>query len=191
MKNIAVLLFSLLSLLTYSQKKVEFKERDFPAKYVLKSSGDTIVSRVRNTGMVTNSKFSYYTILMKMPMVNDYGKKTIVKPEDISYLKITDPAGKTYKFISSESILNENAGLMKIIYDGSKIKVYRKFEANSYDYSVSGKNYFVEKNKGVIEISSNKKMEKYFSDYPEIVMMVDKIKNDDDLLNLLQIYNSK
>jgi hypothetical protein len=57
-----------------SQQKDD--KRYFPVKYVLKTSNDTITTRIRNVGKFSNTKYYFATILFKMKMRDANGAET-------------------------------------------------------------------------------------------------------------------
>lgn len=146
MKKIALLLVFFCFTLGFAQDKED--TRYFPVVYVLKNSSDTIKARVRNTGIVSNKKYSVYTILMKMKMVDKEKNTTWVRPGDLKYIKITDPENVSYEYYDAASKSLNDIGLVRIMYEGKNIRGYQGYSSSGF--SIISREYIVNKDQKII-----------------------------------------
>ncbi|UHO39601.1 hypothetical protein H5J24_05815 [Chryseobacterium capnotolerans] len=106
---------------TYSQEgDFKFKDRHFPAKYVLKGSNDTVRTRVLNIGVFSNKKYHAATYVGSVLTFSEKGERKRIKESDIQYMEITDLEGVTRKLVSSEPIIGKDVGLLEIYDDGER-----------------------------------------------------------------------
>lgn len=185
--------------LIFSQKQFEYKDRHFPVKYILKNSSDTIRTRVQNTGLFTNKKFSHATYINNMYVVDSLGNKTRVAEQDIDYMEITDLQNVTRKIISSSSVFSKDFGLLEIIYEGNKTAYYRSATyggLSPYSPTLIYLDYLLIKDdKSIVELGSagrfKIRMKQKFSNYPDILLLIDSWKYDSDLIRILERYEKK
>ncbi|MFC3158584.1 hypothetical protein ACFOEQ_08600 [Chryseobacterium arachidis] len=86
MKKTAFLLLFFCFGFLFSQQKDD--KRYFPAEYILKTSSDTIRTRIRNVGKFSNTKYYIATIMFKMKMRDDNGVETWVEPKMLNISKL-------------------------------------------------------------------------------------------------------
>lgn len=91
----------------FGQKKFEYKNYHFSAKYVLKNSKDTIFTKIENFDKNRYPIFSYSTIVKRLNFRNSNGEKEAIDEGDIQYLEINDNLNVNRKFIASSSVLNK------------------------------------------------------------------------------------
>lgn len=192
MKKIILLTLVFISITTFSQEKKN--DGYFPAEYVLKKSpNDTIKAKVRNIGIYSNKKYSDMTILFKMTMLDNLGKKTKILPEEIKYIKITDTENNTpHEFFASTDKFLKDEGLVKILYEGKKISWYKDYVNSLLSTSIVVNGYIVDNNKNIIFEgfldSSKKHLKKLFKQYPDLSEMMRSAKTDEDYINILRMY---
>ncbi|KQS91964.1 hypothetical protein [Chryseobacterium sp. Leaf394] len=120
MKKVISLVCLLFFILSYSQKTFKYKDRHFPARYVLVGRKDTISTRVQNIGYVTHKKFYAETYVGSILTISESGEKQRVQESDIQYMEIIDLEGVKRKLFSSQLILGKNVGLLQKYNDGEK-----------------------------------------------------------------------
>lgn len=189
MKKIVFLLLFFCFALSFSQENE--KSRYFPAVYTLKNSNDTIKARVRNTGAINNKKYALYTIIMKMKMVDNEKNVTWVKPNDIRYIKITDPENVSYEYFASTDKLSKEVGLVKSIYEGRNISCYQGYSGTGFN--VMGKEYVINKDKNIIFEGSlaEERFKSLFTKYPDLGEKLKSAKTLDDYKEVLKLADSK
>lgn|GEM_PF-862402 len=168
-------------------------QRYFSTQYILKNSNDTIRAKIRNTGIYSNKKYSLYTILMKMKMVDSDGNTIWIKPKEIKYIKITDNENVEYEYFdSSEKFLKEE-GLVRVIYEGKNINWYQSFDNPKLLTNITFKGYIVDKNKNIIDEyyfeDSKNRFKKLFQDYPDLQEKVKSLRTDEDYIDILKLYD--
>lgn len=192
MKTTFVLVLTFLSVLIFAQDNSD--KSFFPAKYVLKSSNDTIRAKVRNVGKFTNRKYSSATILYKMKMRDATGKEIWVQPKDVEYISISDENNIRHEFFASDDRLPVDVGLVEILYEGENVSWYKGGSSEvadrpeDYSFIVD-----IRKNKFYHPYSylNQSVFKKIFEGDPELVDGLKKAKTTDDYLQLLKIYDTK
>lgn len=195
MRKLVFIFLCLISLKIFSQEK-ENNTRYFPVEYILKTSNDTIKGKVRNIGIFSNKKYSDMTILFDIQMLNDAGNKTMVKPQKIKYIKIQNPAdGSFHEFFASTDKFGEEAGLVKVLFEGKKINWYKDYVNSALSVQVIIKGYLVDNNKNIIFKgfldSSKNQIKKIFKQYPDLMDKVDSARTEEDYIKILQLYDAK
>ncbi|MGG7468901.1 hypothetical protein ACVVIH_08115 [Chryseobacterium arthrosphaerae] len=188
MKKIILLLIFFCFTFGFSQEKED--TRYFPVVYILKNSNDSISAKVRNTGTVSNKKYSVYTILMKMKMVDKEKNTTWVKPGDVKYIKITDNENVSYEYYdSAEKNLND-VGLVRAFYEGKNISGYQAYSNSGF--SIISKEYIVDKDKKVIFEGhfADQKFRSFVND-PNLEEKLKSAKTWEDYSEVLQLWDSK
>lgn len=205
MKKVALIIFIFSFVLGFSQKKKVYKDYHFHVKYLLKNSKDTIKGRIVNFDLVPNV-FSYYTIVDKFVVFNEKDEKKILKENDVQYLEVTDLIGERKKFVSSKIVSTKELGLIEIFTTG-KIEHYSDYKINRI-FNVPGIEIIV--NDYVVDHSINKvygpfkhplgsyslvnltkDIKEKFQDDPDLMLMLENLKNKEDYINLLNAYNNK
>ena len=190
-KNLFILLFLQFWVL-FSQYKP--KDYHLESKIVLKNSIDTIKTRTLALWAFKKDHFAPQTLMKKITIFDSEGKKSKVIENDIKYIEIMDFDGKIRRFINSIEILNKEIGLLEILYSG-KMSYYVGFQTVNIYGNVNSTEYLIEKNKPIIDTGlfsgSNKKLKERFAIYPDLIELVDKVKTKEDLIKILDLYNSK
>jgi len=73
MKKFALFVSLVFSVMLLAQKTHQFKDHQFPARYVLKKSTDTVQSHIQNMGAFKLSTYSPATVIKKLSMIDDFG----------------------------------------------------------------------------------------------------------------------
>lgn len=182
------------SFLGFAQKG----ERMFPVEYVLKSTNDTIKTKIRNTGYYSNKKYHFATIMFKMLMVDEKGNKNWVEPKDVKFIKITDPENITHTYYASSDKLGVERGLVEVLYEGNKISWYRGFSNSTLSISSQLKvfGYVLDSSRKIINIGlfdDSKKFikNKIINTDPDLLAMWKSAKTDADFAKILEIYDRK
>lgn len=199
MKKITLLLLILCFNALFSQKEEMFKETYFPVKYVLKSSKDTIKTKILNIGFYSNEEFSPATYIKQMTVLDPSGNKVKVPENNILYLEIVDLEKVKRKFVDAKSIISKDLGLVQIIYSGKKTDWYRKssYSGPIYTYKTDDVDYLkFHKDKSMMEIHFDIPGAKYqikekFYNYPDLALLIDNMVEDTDLLKVLKLYDKK
>ncbi|MET3536155.1 hypothetical protein [Chryseobacterium limigenitum] len=198
MKRLIFLISFLCFNLFFSQKQFKYKDTHFPIKYILKNSTDTIRTRVQNMGLYTNKKFSSATYINNMYVIDSLGNKTKVPEQDIAYMEITDLQNVKRKIISSSTVFSKDFGLLETIYEGNKTAYYRSanYSVSIYSPMIIYSDYLIFKtDKSIVELGSagrfKIKMKQKFSAYPDILLLIDSWKYDNDLIKILDRYERK
>ncbi|SEW04895.1 hypothetical protein SAMN05421841_0792 [Chryseobacterium wanjuense] len=199
MKKITLLLLILCFNALFSQKEEMFKETYFPVKYVLKSSKDTIKTKILNIGFYSNEEFSPATYIKQMTVLDPSGNKVKVPENNILYLEIVDLKKVKRKFVDAKSIISKDLGLVQIIYSGKKTDWYRKssYSGSIYTYKTDDVDYLkFHKDKSMMEIHFDIPGAKYqikekFYNYPDLALLIDNMVEDTDLLKVLKLYDKK
>ncbi|UWX61192.1 hypothetical protein N0B40_02710 [Chryseobacterium oranimense] len=193
MKAKIILLFSLFSILIFSQEKEN--KGFFPAEYVLKSSNDTIKAKVRNIGKFTNKKYYFATVLFKMKMKDEQGNETWIEPNDLKYIKITDENTLKHEYFSSSDRLPVERGLIEIMYEGRNVMWYKDYRNRALDMNLQIRGIIVDKNKKIIYdgffYDAKGKFKKIFSGYPDLEEKLKSAKEEKDYIELLRLYDTK
>jgi len=194
MKKIHLLLLFLCFNFLFSQK-----EKYFPAKYVLKSSKDTIKTKILNIGLYDNDEFSPATYIQQITVLNSSGKKMKVNENDIKYLEIRDLKKVKRTFVNSKSVLPAASGLLQVMYSGNKTQWYRKsdYTGSIYTYETKNTDYLImRKNKNINEIyfwapGVKAQLKEIFGTYPDLSLLIDGMVEDKDLVTILERYDKK
>lgn len=195
MKKIPLLLLFLCFNILFSQ----IKETYFPVKYLLKTSKDTITTKILNIGIYSDEELSPATYIRQITVLEPSGKKVKIPEQDIQYMEITDSRNTKMKFIDSKSVLAKDVGLLQIMFNGKKTIWYRKnFHTGPiYTYKTNHMDYLVDrKNKSITEIYFKapgvpSQLKEKFGNYPDLAILIDQMTKDTDLLKILRIYDSK
>ncbi|MDH6254397.1 hypothetical protein M2347_004124 [Chryseobacterium sp. H1D6B] len=195
MKKIPFLLGLFCFISVFSQNEFKYRENHFPIKYVLKNSSDTIKTRVQNVGIFSNKKFSAATYINNIYVLDSLGHKTAVPESNIHYMEITDLKNETRKFISSSSFLTKDIGLLEIKYEG-KITWYRDWyyggaNITKFDFIIDFINKKVIKETGFFTPSLKDELKEKFAAYPDLLLLINSWKKDEDLMKILKIYDEK
>lgn len=176
----------------FSQEKEN--KRYFPAEYVLKSAGDTIKAKVRNTGMYTNKKYSFATILFKMKMMDENGNTTWVPIDKVRYIKIVDENKLPHEYFASTDKFIQEKGLVEVVYEGKTINWYKAFDNSILSPGVQIIYYLVDKNKNILyqekpfsDFRNN--LKKLFKDRPDLQEKLKSAKTEKEHAELLQLYD--
>lgn len=193
----------------FGQKKFEYKNYHFSAKYVLKNSKDTIFTKIENFDKNRYPIFSYSTIVKRLHFRNSNGDKEAINEGDIQYLEINDNLNVNRKFIASSSVLNKNKGLLEVFHTG-KISFFSDYNYN-YDLSINSfardiivvRDYLVDNQNGkfygpyahklgafsAITLMDN--LKENFKDYPDLQSMTEDVQSKESFINLLKSYDAK
>ncbi len=193
----------------FGQKKFEYKNYHFSAKYVLKNSKDTIFTKIENFDKNRYPIFSYSTIVKRLHFRNSNGEKEAINEGDIQYLEINDNLNVNRKFIASSSVLNKNKGLLEVFHTG-KISFFSDYNYN-YDLSINSfardiivvRDYLVDNQNGkfygpyahklgafsAITLMDN--LKENFKDYPDLQSMTENVQSKEGFINLLKSYDAK
>jgi len=198
MKNTILLLALVCFNLLFSQKDKN-QEIYFPVKYVLKSSKDTIKTKVLNVGLYKNEEFSPATYIKQMTVLGPSGKNIKVNEDDIKYLEIVDLERVKRRFINDQSIFSKDVGLLQIMYNGKKTAWYRKssYSGPIYTYKTDNTEYLLfRKDKSITEMhfkipGSILVLKEKFSNYPDLSALVDNVVEDADVVKILKLYDQK
>lgn len=120
------------------------------------------------------------------------GEKVSFPIGQIEHLEFTDFDGKKRIFISSRYTGIKNArGLWEIMYLG-RITWYREFYYK-YPHGMSRRDFFVKQNEEPVfyGFKGKKKLMALTIDQPELVAKIKAIKTDEDLLQILKLYNAQ
>ncbi len=199
MKKMSLLLRIFCFSLLFSQKEQLYQEVYFPVKYVLKSSKDTIKTKVLNIGMYANEEFSPATYLKQMTVLDESGERVKVSENDIRYMEITDLKKVKRKFVDGKSVFSKDVGLLQIIYSGKKTAWYRKsiYSGPIYTYKTNDTDYLIfHKDKNITELHFNlpgavAQLKEKFYNYPDIISLLDTMVEDTDLIKILKLYDRK
>lgn len=196
----SILFLALVSIhFLFSQQKDKSQEIYFPIKYVLKSSKDTIKTKVLNIGFYTNEEFSPATYIKQVTVLDPSGKKVKVNEDDVRYMEITDLKKVKRKFLNGKSVFSKDIGLLQIMYNGKKTAWYRKssYSGPIYTYETNDTDYILfRKDKSVIEMhlkmrGSVTQLKEKLNSYPDLSALVDVVIEDKDILNILKLYDKK
>lgn len=194
MRILTAFILTFISIISFAQKKFEYKDRHFPAKYVLRNSKDTINTRIMNVGITNNNKYSVYTWVNKMVFVDENGNRKIMKEDELDYLEIHDLDGKVHQLYSSRKYMNKDVGLVEVLYHGKMSCLRDTYYINIYG-NLGSTDYYVEKNSKPIQsglfIGLKKQFAERFANYPDLMELLDKWKSSEDLINILEEYNKK
>lgn len=199
MKKITLLLSVFCFGFLFSQKEELYQEVYFPVKYVLKSSKDTVKTKVLNVGMYTNEEFSPATYLRQMTVLDSAGKKIKVPENDIRYMEITDLKKVKRKFAEAKPVFSKDAGLIQVMYSGRKTAWYRKsyYSGPIYTYKTKDTDYLLfHKDKSITELHFRLpgaifQLKEKFNNYPDLSAMINNIVDDKDLVKILRLYDQK
>jgi len=199
MKKIILLLTLVCCNLLFSQKEDKFQEVYFPVKYVLKSSKDTVKTKILNIGFYTNEEFSPATYIKQMTVLDPSGKKIKVNEADVRYMEVIDVKKVKRKFINGKSVFSKDMGLLQVLYNGKKTAWYRKsaYKGPIYTYETNDTDYVLfRKDKSVSEMhlkmpGSVLQLKEKFYNYPDLSALVDTVIEDKDILNILKLYDKK
>ena len=196
MKKIIFLLGIFYYTILFSQEKEN--KRYFPAEYVLKTSGDTIKAKVRNTGLYTNTKYSFATILFKMKMMDEKGATNWVPINEVKYIKILDENRNKHEYFASTDKFLKEKGLVEVLYEGKNINWYKAFNNSILSPKVQFIKYLVDKDKNILyeykegpfdDFRQNlKKLFKNDSDFTEKLKQA---KSEKECIKLLQLWDAK
>lgn len=194
MKKINLFLLFLCFNFLFSQK-----ETYFPAKYVLKSSKDTIKTKILNIGLYDNDEFSPATYIRQITVLDPVGKKLKVNENDVKYLEIRDLKKVKRTFVNSKSVLSKDSGLLQVMYSGNKTHWYRKsfYDSPIYTYETKNTDYLImRKNKNINEIyfrapGARAQLKEIFGAYPDLSLLIDGMVEDTDLIKILERYDKK
>ncbi|PRB05985.1 hypothetical protein CQ046_02070 [Chryseobacterium sp. MYb7] len=194
MKKIFFLFAILCSSFIFSQEKEN--KRYFPAEYVLKKSGDTIKARVRNTGMYTNKKYSFATVLFKMKMMDEKGNTTWVPINEVRYIKILDEDKQKHEYFASTDKFIKEKGLVEVVYEGKNINWYKAFSNSILSQGIQIVNYLVDKDKNILYKEMlldgfSRNLKKLFKEDLDLTEKLKQAKIEKDYIKLLQLYDSK
>ncbi|MCS3531304.1 hypothetical protein [Chryseobacterium sp. JUb7] len=199
MKKITLLLSVLCFSFMFSQKEELYQEVFFPVKYVLKSSKDTIKTKVLNVGIYTNEEFSPATYIRQMTVLDPSGKRIKVSENDIRYMEITDLKKVKRKFVDGKSVFSKDTGLLQMMYRGKKTAWYRKsfYSGSIYTYKTNDTDYLLfRKDKSITELhfrlpGAIYQLKEKFNNYPDVSALIDNIVEDIDLVKVLKLYDQK
>lgn len=193
----------------FGQKKFEYKNYHFSAKYVLKNSNDTIFTKIENFDKNRYPIFSYSTIVKRLHFRNSNGEKEAINEDDIRYLEIDDNLNINRKFVSSSSILKKDKGLLEIFHIG-KISFFSDYNYNYdlrintfgrdvivvRDYLVDNQNNkifgpFVHQLGAFSALALMENLKNSFIAFPDLQQMTENVSSKEDFINLLNAYESK
>lgn len=193
----------------FGQKKFEYKNYHFSAKYVLKNSNDTIFTKIENFDKNRYPIFSYSTIVKRLHFRNSNGEKEAINEDDIRYLEIDDNLNINRKFVSSSSILKKDKGLLEIFHIG-KISFFSDYNYN-YDLRINTfgrdvivvRDYLVDNQNNKIfgpfahqlgafsALALMENLKNSFIAFPDLQQMTENVSSKEDFINLLNAYESK
>ncbi len=193
MKTKFVLLFSLLSVFLFSQKKDD--KGFFPVEYILKTSQDTVRAKVRNIGKFTNKKYYFATVMFKMKMKDSEGNEIWVQPNDVKYIKITDENNIIHEYFASSERLPKEEGLIEILYEGKNINWYKDYHNPTLRMQIDIKGYITDHNKNILYHGFfddlKNKFKIIFKDDPDLASKAKTAKTEKDYVEVLRLYDSK
>ncbi|RXM51801.1 MULTISPECIES: hypothetical protein [unclassified Chryseobacterium] len=196
MKKIIFLFGMFCFTLLFSQEKEN--KRYFPAEYVLKTSGDTIKAKVRNTGLYTNTKYSFATILFKMKMMDEKGVTNWVPINDVRYIKILDENQNKHEYFASTDKFLKEKGLVEVLYEGKNINWYKAFNNSILTPKVQFIKYLVDKDKNILYEYKDgpfddfrQSLKKLFKDDSEFTEKLNQTKSEKECIQLLQLWDTK
>ncbi|MNK32487.1 hypothetical protein D3C87_509490 [compost metagenome] len=193
----------------FGQKKFEYKNYHFSAKYVLKNSNDTIFTKIENFDKNRYPIFSYSTIVKRLHFRNSNGEKEAINEDDIKYLEIDDNLNINRKFVSSSSVLKKDKGLLEIFHIG-KISFFSDYNYN-YDLRINTfgrdvivvRDYLVDNQNNKIfgpfthqlgafsALTLMENLKNNFIAFPDLQQMTENVSSKEDFINLLKAYESK
>ncbi|MBK1897231.1 hypothetical protein [Chryseobacterium paridis] len=193
MRTKFILLFSLFSIIIFSQEKEN--KGFFPVEYILKSSSDTIKAEVRNVGKFTNKKYYFATILFKMKMKDGQGNETWVEPGDLKYIKITDENNIGHEYFASSERLPQEEGLIEVIYEGKNINWYKGYHNPLLRAQLDIKGYITDKDKKLLYSGFfndfKGRMKRLLKDYPDLEEKFKKAKTEEEYVDIFRLYDAK
>lgn len=194
MKKIFFLLGIFCFTIFFSQEKEN--KRYFPTEYVLKTSGDTIKAKVRNTGLYTNTKYSFATILFKMKMMDEKGATKWVPINHVRYIKIVDENQHKHEYFASTDKFLKEEGLVEVLYEGKNINWYKAFNNSILTPNVQFLNYLVDKDKNVLYKEGplddfKRNLKKLFKDDSDLEGKLKQANTEEDYIKILSLYDTK
>lgn len=119
------------------ENKIEYRDNPLPAKYVLKSSRDTVFTHVVASYAFKKVHLTADTYLKFIRTVDENDKKTKVPSDNIKYLEIIDFDNTVRRFIASNNFTifsKKKPKLLELLYKGSRFLVVK----NEYTVSIYG-----------------------------------------------------
>jgi hypothetical protein len=192
MKKILTLLSIVSFTFLFSQEETEYINNPLPAKYVLKTSKDTIITHVAGSYAFKKNHFTADTFLKNIKTENSE-VKTKIPVETIRYLEITDFDKKVRKFINSDRFpeLKLGSRMLEVLFQGKRILVLRE-EYNVNIYGNTGATYYTfDKRELLKKAGKDKVLKERLEQYPDLLERYKRIKKDAEYYELLTDYEKK
>jgi competence CoiA-like predicted nuclease len=192
MKKITLLLTLCSSLFLFSQEETQYINNPLPAKYVLKTSKDTINTYVVGSYAFKKNHFTADTFLKNIKTENNE-VKTKVSVETIKYLEITDFDRKVRKFINADRYPELRIGnrMLEILFQGKRILVLgEEYNINLYG-NTAAIFYTLDKRDLLKKSGKDKVLRERLEKYPDLLERYKKIKKDEDYYVLLSDYEKR
>lgn len=208
-----LVLFTLLLAFGFTLGQTKVKEKDFPVRYSLKISKDTVTAHIKNNIPFKSKAYSPYVWIDEIVFITQSGSKVIVRENDLDYLEIKDHHGVVRKFVSPPNLSKLKLHLVQVNYEG-KLSLYTDYYIENSSRNLVINQYLAEDDKEVIQVgfygrdfdsspgfkSSGQlnvgffngfrlELKERLSMHPDLLELVDKMKTYDDLLNILMRYN--
>jgi hypothetical protein len=192
MKKITLLLAVFSALFLFSQEETQYINNPLPAKYVLKTSKDTINTHVVGSYAFKKNHFTADTFLKNIKTENNE-VKTKVSVETIKYLEITDFDRKVRKFINADRYPELRIGnrMLEILFQGKRILVLgEEYNINLYG-NTAATFYTLDKRDLLKKSGKDKVLRERLEKYPDLLERYKKIKKDEDYYVLLSDYEKR
>lgn len=186
-----VLILILLSLTISAQPTVD-------ALILKKGFSDTLEAKILANKSILSKEFSPAS-LIKNVIIPHKERDVWIKEKDIYYISLIDFKGKHWEFTSIEraaelkQIDSVNARLYEIVFDG-KIRWYRLWEMDHYGHIAGATSYLFKDNMEPVSLTlfsnKKKKLRKLTEDMPELEPQIKAIKENADILEIVEIYNN-
>jgi hypothetical protein len=192
MKKILTVLSIVSFTFLFSQEETEYINNPLPAKYVLKTSKDTINTHVVGSYAFKKNHFTADTFLKNIKTENNE-VKTKVSVETIKYLEITDFDRKVRKFINADRYPELGIGnrMLEILFQGKRILVLgEEYTINLYG-NTAATFYTLDKRDLLKKSGKDKVLRERLEKYPDLLERYKKIKKDEDYYVLLTDYEKR
>jgi competence CoiA-like predicted nuclease len=192
MKKILTVLSIVSFTFLFSQEETEYINNPLPAKYVLKTSKDTINTHVVGSYAFKKNHFTADTFLKNIKTENNE-VKTKVSVETIKYLEITDFDRKVRKFINADRYPELRIGnrMLEILFQGKRILVLgEEYTINLYG-NTAATFYTLDKRDLLKKSGKDKVLRERLEKYPDLLERYKKIKKDEDYYVLLTDYEKR
>jgi hypothetical protein len=191
------------------------KEKDFPVRYSLKVSKDTVSAHLKNNLGFKSRVYSPYLWIDRMTLISDAGSQITVRESDLDYLEITDHEGTVRKLVMPAVLSKLNLNLVEVNYEG-KMSLYTDYYVDNRTRKLIVDQYLAEEGEKAIKVgfygrgydsapgfkkygelnigffnSFRKDLKKRLTGYPDLLDRVVEMKTYDDLMFILSEYNKK